>query len=120
MTMVPTIQELLDQLDEVRQDNKDLKARLSRSRSRIRESGTSRTKNTMIYTYNGTGPVLNQAAIRALLGVTDYDIVSTSWVPGCVESALKQSLLRDGKSPKNALTQEQWLSIYQQQGELNV
>jgi hypothetical protein len=113
-----TIQELLDQLDEVKKDNNELRARLSQSR--VKEPGTPRTKNTMIYTYNGTGPVLNKAAIRDLLGVTDYDIVSTSWEAGCVENALKHSLLRDGKSPKKCLTQEQWLSTHRRQGELSV
>lgn len=118
MSVEPTIKELLDQLGSVQKDNRELRARLSQSR--VREPGTSRTKNTMLYTYNGKGPVLNKAAILTLLGVTDYDIVSTSWGKGCVESALKQSLLRAGKSPENALKQEQWLSIHRRQGELSV
>jgi hypothetical protein len=118
MSVEPTIQELLDRLNAVEQDNNELRARLSRPRTK--EPGTPRTKSTMIYTYNGKGPVLNTAAIFDLLGVTEYDIVSTSWKHGCVESALKQSLLRGGKSPKNAITQEQWLSKHRRQGELSV
>jgi hypothetical protein len=118
MSVEPTIQELLDQLDAVKQDNNELRVRLSQSR--IKEPGTPRTKSTMIYTYNGIGPVLNKAAILDLLGITDYDIVSTSWEQGCVEIALKQSFLRAGKSPKSAITQEQWLSKHRRQGELSV
>jgi len=110
---------LTERLDALESENTRLKTQVLKDR--IRQPGTTRTDKTMLYIYKGNGPVLNTPAILKLLGLTERGVITTSWEQGCVEIAVNQSLLRAGRKPEKAMTQEQWLAGHpEEQGELNV